>query len=842
MKTTLYIQRSTLTKSRLAEGHHGNAQRKDERGIALVITLGVLTVILLIAVAFALSARTEAKSGSSYDILVQAKSFAKMGMDRCLMEHAYNVSSTPYSGRTGPYTVDDLTQIDGSHTNDTAPEFGVGNEGDFVDVDNDGVRGLSEPYWIAITNNQGKLIGRIAYGTVKDESGTGGAGAGSGSTLVDINAIGNIRGASDTYVRSNGYYGVTNSITAIPYSRGVAADINLEAFFEKLGYSDPTLTAQRVMQRRYGWDGSGTPTIGDYKPGANFTDDNNLNGTDDIGEYDAVQLRGDDAAISDLAQIDGLLPAADPASAELANYATITSSDLNKVNPYGVNRVDLNNMTGTVHVPTVIQALQRAGLDNYWVTVTNNNQIYSYSNTLEQMAVNLIDFHTTNTAPTVYTNSVGDIVAGVKRTPYLWYFDLEHFVMCPTNTAGEATVRFRLASYAKIYNPYPVNFTHNGAYGIAEGVFYFYSTNAVHPNYLASTNINWKYSWTAGTLNSNTFSAYVPGLGSGGYVTNDMVLAGPFPATNGLPDTLLVSNTLTVTFGYIQPAGVSNLVKVYKMNTPGGVDRTVTAGTSSYAGGGNYYIVLGVDDPRIGIMYTNKDLSGLNSPVYNPATPSPREGTNTYYLKASNYTSLGEIGQVHLGEPWRTFRLQPGGEGGLLDHVYVSPLNEVRGRINLNSETNGPPSGTAPLQSPAFWALFAGLSVTNTSTASLQTISSNKIEAIIAELGAYRSTLTNIENGVTNTVFTNIGQICELSTLVTDQNGNFIPYANDAARELIVRSIADLITTRAEAGSELLAWGQVIKGNQPAGTIQIRAWYSKPDKMIKIKKFQYIRQ
>ena len=45
-------------------------------GIALIIALGLLAIILLMAVGFAVSARTESRCGSSYDVLISSKALA----------------------------------------------------------------------------------------------------------------------------------------------------------------------------------------------------------------------------------------------------------------------------------------------------------------------------------------------------------------------------------------------------------------------------------------------------------------------------------------------------------------------------------------------------------------------------------------------------------------------------------------------------------------------------------------------------------------------------------------------------------------------------------------------
>src|ERR1051326_6043976 len=278
--------------------------RSRERGIALIITLGILTVIMLLAVAFALASRTEVKSAATYDALVSCKALAKMGMDRCLMELTYNNENTPFSGgNTNIYTSADFTKaVGGNYPNDINPVF-AGAPGDCVNLDSDPTRGPAEPYWIKVTDRSGKMIGRFAYTIVTDTI----AHSNAWRSLVDLNAVGNIQGQQQTYARNGGYIGVANA----GYTRGICGDVNLIAFLDKLGYADPTNAAFNILNYRYGWPAgkSTNKCNGCYNPGKSGND--NLDGTlpltysqDEATEYDPVNLRGSgqdfDHAISDL--------------------------------------------------------------------------------------------------------------------------------------------------------------------------------------------------------------------------------------------------------------------------------------------------------------------------------------------------------------------------------------------------------------------------------------------------------------------------------------------------------------------------------------------------------------
>src|ERR1043166_3885430 len=397
--------------------HRPNRSKcKDEQGIALLITLGILTVILLIAVAFALSARTEARSGSSFNDIVLARSLAKMAFDRCLMEVIYQGATQPLSGSTNfsNYTSGDLTTYE-NYASDTTAVWGAGVQGDFVNRDLDPTRSATkDPYWIQVTNSAGAMIGQFAY-----------VGAGS---LVDLNAIGNISGPSETYVRGKGLIGDSSPSN---YVRGICADVNLQEFLKRLGYGSPNtvdVSAQRILRYRYGWQGftlDPTFTLGaPFLPGDNTADDNGILGNDDAYEYDPVQLKGTvvnqvDHRIGSLSDLDNapLQIAPDNSNAVLTSYATLSSGDPNLTNAFGVGRVNINSMT---NIATFVTMLQQAG----------------FTNNLPQIAVNLLDFRTTNYWPTVYPVGATNYY-GVKPTPYLNEFASWYRVRTDTNTGQQ---------------------------------------------------------------------------------------------------------------------------------------------------------------------------------------------------------------------------------------------------------------------------------------------------------------------------------------------------------------------------------------------------------------------
>lgn len=819
-------------------GRH--SAHNGEEGIALILTLGILAVILIIAVGFALSARTELKSSSSYGDMIAAESLAKMAMDRCIMEIAYQSLRQPLSGNPTNYIAEDLTQIDGSWNNDFLMSLGPGAKGDFINLDGTAQRSSNEPYWIVVSNRTGQIIGRFAY-------------VASGST-ADLNAIGNISGLGDTYVRGNGYIGVATNSTADgcgtnTYTRGICSDVNLVAFLRQLGYASPVVSARGILSYRYGWPAGGAALpLGVYKPGDSGFDDNGDGVIDSPQEYDPVQPKGCpllgqvDQAVPDLTSLDsGLLIAPDPANTNLQDYATTSSSDPNLTNGYGIARLNLNAMTSVSNVTDVVNMLSQVPLGNSSISMNRT-----------QVALNLLDFHTPNRYPTVYQVGGTNTYVGIKPTPYLnQVLDLGRIVVSGSNSAGDILVQIRFDAFTgvEVWNPYSSSFPDP----CSEILTNSYSLSlppaaGASPTNIGATTITFTSPVLQGFpfQQSNIFS-FVSSQFSTGAVT--------------WPMKVTVTNTFSWSDFYgLNPTNMINVI----------AGRASTNAILSYDIANlnqTNWIVINreADDPRMNILYDQPNDSPVGSHVYslgannaNTSRPNgpnaftgyadsgPREGLASFFVKASDYVTIGEIGYVHRGEPWSTIRLQPNelhpttepfGEGNILEYIRVNDLSEVRGRIGINAETNGPFGAS---QSPLLFALFEGL------TNSVGTpITGPNIQQIIAEMGDRRA-----RNGD----FTGIGQICGIASLTKDfATGSTLLPTRDADRETIIRNISNLITARPDSGvTEVIAWGQVVKGKSPllggkyfAGPIvQIRAKYNidRAGHLVRITKFQYTRQ
>ena len=915
---------------------------RQANGVALVVTLSMLAIVALLAVAFVLTARTEVKSASAYNDQVAAKSLAKMAVDRAVLEIVSQGQGFINSGGelaggsryNSPvarryilnYSTNDFTRIDSctndvyvTNYNDVVNSPYHTNGYDFVERDYQRGRALLEPYWIAVRDDKGILRGRFAYIAL------GG--------LVDLNAIGNIAGYSSgtfTYTRpadtnfGYGYVGKysTNPPATFPqvYTRGICVDISLQKFLEKLGYADPAHENRLIHWYKYGANPAMAPPVvpspTDIVPGqqpgrGNNVFDHNLDGIENNPtEYKVypVTLPGD-AALASLATVQSIEITADgsydPAYSNLAKYASVgPSADPNLVSPYVGARVNLNAMTNG-------NAANSSSLSNSVMQLTNvlwnfpqftndyTHNLADVTNKLIKIALNLIDFHTTNRYPSVFTNGVGasaTVLTGVKATPYLNKVVISNVVGFLSSLATNSATKTIATSHimrvstliaSEVWNPYTsfpntnmiilTNITLRATASSTATLKFFgsptnQSTNVIGPPILNGFTAS---IWTNLYRTNTVASGFVTNV----FVSsNESVWAANVSLTQIVGFACLVgfTNNVTNLINRIYNLPITNIINYASNSWPNLPPLTLPNTSATNVNTTNWVISLEADDPRMGLLYTNVggsiSLGAMNANCFptgpNTYTNYPdsgdREGLASFYFKPTNtfpnvgavvsnyYVSIGDIGYVHRGEPWATIRLQPYtnaqtsavypyGDGGLLDYFRTSDLIDVAGRININSDTNGP---LGALQSPALFALFSGITNSAYTTADRSIDGSygdGKITAIINDIGNYRATLTN-------GTMTYIGQLCAISNLITGLGGTAIPVTEDANREALIRAVANLITTWQGGGTTtVIGWGQVIKGGDttnsngvPGQVVAIQATYQTVGGKIQITSYQYI--
>ena len=184
---TLHITHSTLHRARL---------RRDERGIALLIVVSMLTMVGIMGVAFAFSMHLETQATRQFVSTTQARYVAEGGISyaRALLDE------------------DRL----GSRVDDTTEPWATDSAGSDVDLDGDGT--LDARWWL-VRDAAAQTVGRYAL-AITDESG-----------------------------KAN-----LNAAQAEPDPLGLGA-INLTTLLEEASFSNARAAAEAIERYRYGDDG-----------------------------------------------------------------------------------------------------------------------------------------------------------------------------------------------------------------------------------------------------------------------------------------------------------------------------------------------------------------------------------------------------------------------------------------------------------------------------------------------------------------------------------------------------------------------------------------------------------
>lgn len=245
----------------------------------------------------------------------------------------------------------------------------------------------------------------------------------------------------------------------------------------------------------------------------------------------------------------------------------------------------------------------------------------------------------------------------------------------------------------------------------------------------------------------------------------------------------------------------------------------------------NVVIASACNDPRVkpvstnwvvvapGVAGLNPTLGSINTGVFNPAVGDG--DTSCHIGPKGRMDSLGELGYIHTGLPWRTLNLgpQPAAErtaGWMPDWLVLDMFavtnGPVPGRININDQIihgGGVSASASPQRQTALTALLSGTPIAAAAT---------NIQSRTWATGGYRTPIRPGWAPFGTNCFTMIGQICEV-------NGVAAAGATKSEREAGIRAIANLITTRSDTFTVWI-WGQSIwdinrNGTFDAGTDQI---------------------
>ncbi len=488
-----------------------------------------------------------------------------------------------------------------------------------------------------------------------------------------------------------------------------------------------------------------------------------------------------------------------------------------KLTPWGEPCLNLNSYTNTPVADRV--ALVRRIADEYldsphwikWFRSPSHTFSNRYGNSL-QIAANIVDYITPVTDPPTHPpTSASDYspseFIGLKPTPYLNEIIITNTV---STTAGTGTPKTNVTTFTSIatielWQMYPV-----------AGI----SGNAVILRNLPTLNVNNTPITPANTIvtcvsvPANTFNLRTTTLRANYQVT----------WIEGNPP------KFGMEWGSGQTDGV--VTGVYIRTTPAPVARIDYAlipmrGFSPLpvpdSGTTNIVLASACNDPRLKPVSTNWVVvapgntglaptpGGLNNGVFNPAVTGGDGDTSCHQISfKGRIDSLGELGYIHTGQPWRTLRLGPQQptadmmagkipDWAVLDMFTVT--NEpVAGRININNQIfhvgGVSTNASAMRRDTALRALYQLAPFAAWANIQNRQVGSYKVPTPPPNWYSFQDSTRN------PICYAMIGQICEVQGVATIGS-------TKADREAVIRGIANLITTRSDTFT-VWVWGQSI--------------------------------
>jgi hypothetical protein len=517
-------------------------------------------------------------------------------------------------------------------------------------------------------------------------------------------------------------------------------------------------------------------------------------------------------------------------------YVTAHSLDHN-VTPWGAAQINLNAfpVETVLESPTNnVEALQTA-IEEITAMLTDSvlsnwfGQTFAgkYENPA-QIAANIIDFLDTNNIPADSSEDWQDLTPpawlGLEETPYLNELVVSNTVTITRHATGPLPRRYdftyRTHTATELWNMYPSDYTSpTGSDQIVLlGRPSVSLTNAagefVHGFDLPpSITINPPAAIPAGAYQVNTF-------------TEDPVQT--------FTDVNAGDGALTITFSSVTVTGI------YR-NARGRMDyaliplQPVSIVTPSIASGdsweGAVVQTAQANDPRVKpvswnwFASTDPDTITLGAPnaVLDHSSVTNRivgDGDISSHIivapdrSKGRLDSVGELGYIHTGWPWRTLRLQPQPaqeiaaprlipDWTVLD-MFTVFSEPVRGRININSAlTNvfGCTSNTLPTRLQP----LAALTNAPVGYAGPDLIAISQLQFVNHPTNNFTGTPPLFPD-----LYTFVGQLCEVT--------NFVPatVSANADREARIRSMANLITTRSQTFSVWIL-AQVVLDKQRDG-------------------------
>ncbi|MGA2222506.1 MAG: hypothetical protein ABSH21_12175 [Verrucomicrobiia bacterium] len=500
-------------------------------------------------------------------------------------------------------------------------------------------------------------------------------------------------------------------------------------------------------------------------------------------------------------------------------YVTTYSADTN-LTPWGAAKLNLNTLgTGTNGVAAVTNVLGNIGLTNWFPSSTFASSTFANkygANLLNQIAANIIDYGTLVDDATTDSQS-SPTYCGLKPVPYINEV-VGYAAIDQPNSNAFFGVSFELI------NPYlkakGSGYTLNGTWTVL--------ATGLTPTTPLPVNV---------PFGPIPISQNVPAQGYYMTPTNWLYQTINDPQVGSLAPGAIVP--VTVIFSNLRLYNSSgNLVDfAYGLTNP------PVPPINILASGATNVFAIGDSDPRSHrSMSMVNPLTGTTVPLWgneapgshsfyssHPLTATPSDLTDdgtepsasqvidsNYHITESPYQSVGELGYIHTGIPWRSLRLQPKGTVGPPNHIpdwvvldlFTITDSALTGRININAQMIIQPGGvgTLNIRKRPLTALIGQSGSPLAGTLADQNIYNQLWVTTYAPPGVapWAPTFAN--------VYAMAGQICEIQGVSDSTVGS-----TDAQREDGVRSIIDMVTIRSNTFT-VWAVGQALKAT-PTGVI-----------------------
>lgn len=771
----------------------------DQRGVALLLTLGVLSLLLILGMSFAIMARNDRAAASVYSDLTKARLLADSGLERAMaaLSHNYpsdDLQSTPGDVYPATESGDLFTDAAGQRvffSQSSTPGININDALNFnlaFDYFDDYKFWPDGARWQQImedTDDDGsdEIIGRLAF-IVVDESGKidPAAVVNFHEPYIDLNSDGDHDTGEPFYDwNSDGYtnigisenseqrwgYSPTEIDLAAAYPLGASGvapgDVDPDYFRESL----PTWSSE-AEPRWFSWRQM-AQSIPDMSP----------------------------------AEAQALAASLFPFSYDQEMYWQSSGSNATRFNLVRSN-------WGTTDVSSVTSGIP-------WVSSMIDDSDNSLSN---QVAANIIDYSDSNPYATSDYAGGSASYCGVEEAAYI--NEVEFILECaPADPTGANTDRLLEVKIApEMINIYEANFPAGAELEIT-----------VEFTGLGSASVDATGDAEAGADTSQaTFIWSVGDVGGRSYKElaekNGLIYrwgSGDDPANftiNQVSMTVYDDNTaIASTLFDCAQSGASDSTSL-KIDEGTAGDLVNDPHVAQF-----YSISAEAKDPRSNTLARNWEWTGWSGPTTSMAAgagslggvnaawapdgdddleagavqadPVGGNGISTAYVRDASMKSLWELGAIHRGEPWRTVNLKSyddgtnkdyaNGDAAILNQVKLGPGMTATGRLNINSPV--PEAWRAMLYkvrvgSNGYDDPENGGS-TLTGAGQLGDATSGLIGDIMAVNGAEGDSAKLSR-----------GELLGSVTSLSDGSASGVTQDNDRAQEEIIGKIANLLTAR----------------------------------------------